>query len=53
MKKNIIEAMEKEINEIQLLIQFSKDNYFSKKIIFTLTSILIQKRERLYDFIKK
>lgn len=53
MKKDLIESMEKEINEIQVLIQFCKDNYFSEKIIFTLTSILIQKRDRLYDFTKK
>lgn len=53
MKKDIIESMEKELKEIQLLIQFAKNNNFSKKIIFILTSILIQKRDRLYDFIKK
>jgi len=51
--KNLIESMEKELKEIQVLIQFSKDNNFSEKIIFTLTSILVQRRDRLYDFTKK
>lgn len=53
MKKDFIESMEKELKEMQLLIQFAKDNYFSEKIIFTLTSILIQKRDRFYYFTKK
>ena len=53
MKKDLIESMEKELKEMQVLIQFSKDNNFSEKIIFTLISILIQKRDRFYDFTKK
>lgn len=47
-----ISNLEIEINELNSLIEFCKENNYSKKIIFTLTSLLIKKRDKLLDLIK-
>lgn len=49
---NYIVNLENEIKELNILIEFCKENNYSKSIIFSLTSLMIKKRDRFLKLVK-
>lgn len=47
MEKDLIISLENDIKQLEILIKFCKDNNFNNSIIFSLTSIVIKKKDIL------